>query len=225
MSNPLDLLGLPEHRWLAPALALNLDPLAAVDPSWLGDLPHGDLIHRLRKSPRAAKGVGAYLFEALELNSTWCADFSRPSARVLLLPGDLLQRLCLYLGLALFSERLRNEIEGARVRAVRDAVGAEAYDFALKRAPLLGRLPPAPPLPADVEPRLAFELAGAGTLAADLCAGPDKGSLRRLALKLPKHWSATIDSAIPVEGPSPDYSSLLRRLLEEVSPRWSPLFV
>lgn len=225
MPAPVEILGLPDRRWLVPALALNLDPFAAVDPSWIDDLPHGDLVRRLRGSPRAAKGVGAYLFESLELDSTWCADFSRPSTRILLLPGDLLRRLCLYLGLALSCERLRNEIDGARVRSVRDSVGTEAYDFALKRAPLLGRLPQATPLAPELEPRLSFQLAGAGTLAADLTSGANGGPLRRLTLKLPKRWSTLIDPEMPTEAPDADYAPLLRKLLDEVSPQWSPLFV
>ncbi len=220
------LLGLPDARWLAPALQLNLDHGAYVDPSWLDALPAGALARRLLDGGRGQRRLSAYLGEALALDGAYCTDFSDPRARLVLLPGGLLRQLCLYIGLASHSDLLRKELDGARVRALRQAVGDHAYDFAIKRAPLLGRLPAAGPLADSVEPRL-YALDGAAALAGWL-AGADAdlaGVLgRRFALKLPMPWRQAIERATrPAADDVPAWSPILRKLLHEIAPEWSPL--
>lgn len=73
-------------------------------------------------------------------------DFSTPFRRLALLPRQKLWQLILYAGTALHNEGLRRVIDAARVKTLRQSLGA-AYTFALRASPLLAPPPPSSPLP------------------------------------------------------------------------------
>ncbi|MEZ5581702.1 MAG: SctK family type III secretion system sorting platform protein [Candidatus Competibacteraceae bacterium] len=131
-------LGLPDPRWLKRALAFNFHPAAYLHDSWFDTLPHGDLVRRLRTVPRAAPQVSRYLMQILGLEQDYWYDFADRRARLALLNGRPLERLCLYLGLALRSTELRSELRGDRLRPVKQAVGEDGFAFAVKRLPFWG---------------------------------------------------------------------------------------
>lgn len=64
-------------------------------------------------------------------------DFDTPAARLALLDGETLDRLSLRLGLVIDGAEVRRIITADAVKAVREALGTDAYSFAVQRAPLL----------------------------------------------------------------------------------------
>jgi len=219
-------LGLPDDRWLGLALVLNFCPAVYVEDSWLDEIPHGLLVRRLRTEPLAGPYLSRFLREALELNSAYCDDFSDPMARLALLDGDSLQRLFLYLGLTLRSAELRTEIRGAQVNRLKRALGDRVYAFALRRAPFLGSLPDFPFEPGSTDPAERFAQIGL-----QYCWGRfavlGAGLVRRLFLKLPRDWSAGLSARAgfgTALATPPELPPLVRKLVKEVLPRWTPLF-
>lgn len=219
-------LGLPDDRWIEHALVFNFHPVAYIHDSWLGAVPYGDLIERLRGEPRAASHLSRFLREALGLEGKYCEDFSDRMARLALLDGDSIHSLFLYLGLALRNGELRTEIRGPEVSRLKDALGERAYVFAIRRAPFFGSLPdfqfePGTGDPAERYARIGLQYCW-GWLA-----GLGSGLVERLFLKLPRDWSRELvgqqSNRLPADAPV-DMPPLLLRLVKETLPRWTPLF-
>jgi hypothetical protein len=221
------LLGLPDQRWLPLALSLNEQPAAYVHDSWLDDLPQGALVRRLRDQPLALAGLSRYLCDQLLAGESSSLDFTPRWRRLSLLDAPALMRLCLYLGLTLRNDEIRWEIAGSKVRLMRQSLGDEAYAFAVKRAPFFG----APPVfafePPPQEARMRFAMIGARFCGERVMAS-DPGAARRMALKLPRAWSAGWDVGAQAStrlNDEPGFSPLMNKLIKEVAPPWAPLFV
>ncbi|NJN46701.1 MAG: SctK family type III secretion system sorting platform protein [Candidatus Competibacteraceae bacterium] len=216
-------LGLPDSRWLKRALTFNFHPVAYLHDSWFDTLPYGDLMRRLRTMPRAAPQVSRHLLQALGLEQDYWYDFSDRRTRLALLNGPTLERLFLYLGLTLRSTELRGELLGERLRPIKQAVGEDGFAFAVKRAPFLGGLPDFSFEPETDDPHTRFSLIGARFCADQL---PAEALLKRMALKLPVAWSSLL-TANPQPSPvtiDPSLPPLLRKLIKELMPKWTPLF-
>ncbi len=218
------LLGLPERRWLGLALSFNFTPASYLHESWLDSLPHGDLLRRLRAVPRAVGDVSDYVLQVLELNRQYCDDFSSRPARLPLVYGQALEQLFFYLGLCLRNEELRREILGERIRKLKQALGEQAFTFAVKRAPFLGGIPDFSFEPEPSDPRSRFAMIGA-RFYVTVCTGLEDALIRRLALKLPYAWSGCLLEAKADNSPyGSDLPPLIRKLIKEILPRWNPLF-
>lgn len=227
------LLGLPERRWLKLALALNFQPCRYVHESWYATLPQSELIQRLRDAPAAAAHINRYMQHILALDRRPLPDdFSHWRARLALLDGPALTQLSLFLGLALRSEELRNELLGVRLRRFRQALGDEAFTFVLKRAPFLGMIPHFPFEPDDVDPHIRFPVIGARYCIQQV-AQSSPALARRMVFKLPQGWAGWITQVstvkeFPDDAPSRQNQRipppLLRKLIKERLPPWNPLF-
>jgi len=220
-------LGLPEGRWLESALALNFHPAAYIHDSWLEATPHRQIVQRLRQQPTSQAPLSRYLIQTLELGHGYCDDFSTPFARLALIDGDVAQRLYLYIGLTLRSDELRRQILGDQVRGIKRAIGAEAYAFGVRTAPLLGRFEDFSFEPGVHDPATRFALIGARYCWSRLSPKPGDPLLRRALLKLPSTWGPYLATAWddpgrpdPVEALPP----LVHKILKEILPRWRPLF-
>lgn len=141
--------------------------------------------------------------------------FARPGARLLLLPEPL--RLLQHVAAWLEAEAIARLVLRKEVEAARQELGAEAMEFATRRAGLLPR-PDAALLTALGEaPRLrrAARLFG-------LAAAPIEPALSaRLALRKPVALFATAAQFAREEVPeTPLALAALRRILREIDPRW-----
>ena len=226
-------LGLTDRRWLKLALELMLQPATYLHESWYETLPNGELIRRLRNEPAATALVNRQLRDilALDLESP-PHEFSGWRARLALLEGPALAQLSLYLGLALRSAALRNELLGARLRRLRETLGNEAFTFALKRTPFLGAIPDFPFEPQDDDPGIRFSLIGARFSILQV-AQLSEALARRMVLKLPRNWaedispqsnSDVLDNTPGERQDDAHLPPLLRKLIKERLPTWSPLF-
>lgn len=217
-------LGLPDGRWRQTALIFNTQPAVWLHNSWFDVVPHGAIARRLSAVPQAAPSVSSYLLRVFGLERNYCEDFSSPWARLALLDGPALEELFIHFGLALRSDELQREVLGEPLRLLKQSIGAERLNFAVKRAPLLGAIPEFAFEPESADPSVRFTLIGARFCAIHIAPfGPSL--LRRMTLKLPAAWSASLNTpespsqALPVELPP-----LLRKLRKDLLPTWNPLF-
>lgn len=229
------LLGLPERHWLRLALAFNFQPAGYLHDSWFDHLPQGELIRRLRDEPASAVPINRHLRQILTLDrDSLMQDFSARRSRLALLDGAALMRLSWYAGLALRSHALRSELLGTRLRRLRQALGEEAFTFAVKRAPFLGTIPDFPFEPETDDPQTRFLVIGARYCVLQV-AELDGKLARRMVLKLPRDWADWIDPQDDTGTRLPDKAAnehqdnsgltpLLRKLIKERLPRWTPLF-
>jgi hypothetical protein len=216
-------LGLPD-RWRKTALIFNTQPAAWLHDSWFDLLPHGAMARRLSAVPQATPQLSAYLLRAFGLERNYCENFTNPWTRLALLDGLALESLFLHVGLALRGHELQYEVMGERLRPLKQALGVEEWKFAIKRVPLLGVIPAFAFEPDVIDLRTRFTLIGGR-----FCTGPltpfGPPLMRRLTLKLPAAWSASLNApnrssdAVPAELPS-----LLRKLIKDLLPTWNPLF-
>jgi hypothetical protein len=222
---PAPVLGLPDARWLPAALELQLWPVGFVHDSWYPSLPHGDVAAALRALPDCRAHVNRWLRDVLRLPpATSGVDFAAPLTRLALLPSPVLGRLCLFLGAALYGDALRREIDGARVRLIRAAVGDAAFELATKRAPLLGSLPCAA---CDLSVATVPDFTASGAACcADLlrASGVTEDTRRRFELKLPRPDADGAAGRAADAGTDGVMPPFLRKLIAEVSPEWLPLF-
>lgn len=221
-----EMLGLPDRRWCELALIFNTQPAVYLHDSWFDVLPKGAIARRLRAIPQATPGLSGYLLRAFGLERNYCEDFTNPWARLALLDGPALEDLFMHLGLTLRRDELQREVMGERLRLLKQTVGAENLNFAIKRAPLLGTIPQFAfePDTDTADPRARFTLIGARFCAIHL-APFGQPLLRRMTLKLPSAWSACLTTPdARSQATSVELPSLLRKLLKDLLPTWNPLF-
>lgn len=213
-------------RWIEPAIAFNLAPVAYIHDSWLDGMPNGDLVRTLRPKAEAAAALSRHLLDHFHLAGGFFDDFGEPRARLALLDNTRLESLFLYAGLALRAQEFRNEIDGGRIARLRQALGAHALDFAIKRVPFLGAIPAFDYEPEVQEPRTRLILIGA-FFALSRRAWSDPAYSGRVVLKFHRRLS----HGLSAPWPEPDDSDkdaklppLIRRLINEFMPKCQPLF-
>jgi hypothetical protein len=220
-------LGLPHRRWLEPALTFNLAPAAYLHDTWLDEMPHGGVVGLLRHDRNAVIRVSRHVLGCFGLLDQYWNDFSDARARIALLDAPALETLLLYLGLAVRSKEVRNELSGEGVRRLRRAFGESAFSFAVKRAPFLGRIPDFDYEPGEREPRARMILIGA-RLVLPPEAMRESRFAQRVAFKLPKPLASEI---LATQG-NPAHSGhdggqmpgIAKTLIREFLPEWRPLF-
>ncbi len=220
------LLSVPDEPWTHRAVVFNLAPATYIHDSWLETLPHGELVGILKREPDALASVSQFLLDALHLRDGYFCDFAEPRSRLALLDSAVLEKMFLYAGLALRSEEIRGEIDGVRLGRLREALGASALEFAVKRAPLLGKLPLFDYEPAASNLRVRLTLIGA-MYALSPAHWNDPAYSRRVILKLPRGLSEELQSTLPEHprgDPGPELPGLARRLIREFAPEWQALF-
>lgn len=179
------------------------------------------LFARLVAHPRGESHISRWIERAYGLDPRGCWDFSTVSWRLALLPPDDLQRLKRLCAAAEVHASIAALVDGARIRAVKQQIGAEAYEFALRRAPLLaGNVPPRAGVPtADDLPSV---LAESGRRALAVClAGAPAELLQRLALRLPAGQPLAVPSSGD-EDQTRTWRRVRRILASEFDPEWTP---
>ena len=208
------------------ALSFNLMPCAGLDGTWLDAAQHGRLCHAAAASPDAEPKLGQYLLDTFEIADRYWCDFSAPRTRLALLDRHILQKVCMHTGLVLRGPEIRAELNGAVIKELRDAVGAEAIDFVFKTAPLIGA-PPEFIFDADTgDIRLDLIALGAA-YAVHPEAANDNAYTARLLFKLPQKLSKAFHACLrtgDVFERTDTLPPITRRVIKEVAPQWLPLF-
>lgn len=132
-------------------------------------------------------------------------DFSAEPARLAFLPEDTIRRLFLFFAASVYAEDIARLLDGRSVKALREAIGAEAYMFALRRGRYaLGSL----------RPLLRLE------------DGPLAERITALSDAIPQILGAGAPGYPPLSRAQKTaaWHALKLFLLREVAPQWTPCF-
>jgi len=204
-------------------VAFLLLPHRYLHASWRGGLMSEPVWRLLTGSPRVEGRLAAFVCHRLGLPDVSASGLTTPQARFCLLPGPSLLRIARFVGLALNSRRIARTIEGKLVGRFRRELGMEAYEFAIRRAPLITTRADPRVLDFDAETSLEEQFVQSGVNYFSLALTDlDAGLRARLALRLPKALGGLLES--PEGSVAPDASwSVVRKVVREVEPEWSGL--
>ncbi|HSJ01069.1 MAG TPA: SctK family type III secretion system sorting platform protein [Verrucomicrobium sp.] len=113
-------------------------------PDRLAILPHKEVLTYLANSPTGQKHASRWVTAQLgiaHVPAWW--DFTPPRRRLVLMNSATLEKLACYCGAALQAARIGTIIARQQTVDLKEAIGAAAHAFALRR----GRLMPVPSLP------------------------------------------------------------------------------
>jgi hypothetical protein len=218
-----------ERRLLTDAvLAFNFAAAAQIHPERLPEGPAGLVARRLLAGTAGVRRLSVDLGWILGgVNPPFClSEFEDPRLRAALLPRELLEKVVACLGLAVNHRRISRLIARADVLALRAAWGADACEFALRRASFLvgeadwARLSE----PGEGAPAADEVQAGGLRILAACFRGAPPGLMARLRLKLPK----SADACFPSDGTPQDAGDAAWRLLrrtaiQELTGEWAAL--
>jgi YOP proteins translocation protein K (YscK) len=198
-------------------------PNRYLDASWRQEMLPG-AVWSLLSSPRTEGRLARYVEKQAGLKPFLpTVRFDSPKVRFCLLPSPALTRIAAWAGLATNAEFLRRLIDAPSVSRLRRELSPEAYEFVLRRAPLLTRSnsPLPPDLSSDAPLAEQLEHSGANHIAlavADL----DAHFRARLALKLHKRHATVLGAprgTLQAEGAW----QVLLKIIREVEPECSAL--
>jgi hypothetical protein len=189
--------------------------------SWRAELMPAAVWDLLAGSPRVEGRFAAFVIEKTGLGDPPVAALATPQARFCQLPGPAAVKVAQKVGLALNGARIARLIDAKLVGRIRSELGAEAHEFAIRRAPLLTHQldPLAPDLAAEMPLGELFERSGVNYIG--LALSPLESAVRaRFRLKLPRPYASLLDS------PQGDVASeaawqVVRKVVREAEPEWS----
>lgn len=205
--------------WLArQALSFHWLPSRYAHSSHYEPLLPLPLRQRLSQTPRGEARLSRLLLTAHGLLGKWQNDFSQRSCRLALACSHL-PRLARYAGAFFHAEALSRLIEKKRIAEIKSRIGADAYEFALRRGALFRKWRPL--VPPNSGGDLAEEIERAGRFALGVCfsgSGPAVAGRLRLA------WPAVDPLAIPSAQRQEAEAAglfLARLLCQEIAPEWT----
>jgi len=220
---------LSRDRLFGLALTFNTFPALYADRSWVDALARESGVdltgQALGRSPFWIRHLSDALLRLNDLDKQFDFDFFDRSKRLALLDGTVLRRAAAYVDALLIRDSLRRVIDGRRLTALREAIGSEAYLFALRWPGEVPLLPASLRLAPESWLDPACWVRHAVTLT--LSALPDScpGVIGRLRLKHPRGCAAEPGVRIRLNEP---HRLALVSLLVEVSGQlagdWAWLF-
>jgi hypothetical protein len=189
--------------------------------SWRAELMPAAIWDMLASSPRVEGRLAAFVIEKTGIGEAPVSALTSPQARLCQLPGPAAVKLVGKVGLALNGARLGKLIDAKLVARLRAELGAEAYEFAVRRAPLLTSQPDplAPDLGAETPLAELFERSGVNCVG--LALAPLQTAVRaRFRLKLPRQYASLLDA--PQGNLAPEAAwQVVRKVVREAEPGWS----
>ena len=213
--------------WAGAALRFAADPAADLDPDVVTGWPAWASLDAALGIAGVRGKLGRWLVgddgDAKELIDA----FASPRARLLLVPADEAETLIRLLGAWLDAPRIAALIRRREIEATREAIGDEAFEFATRRAGLLGR--PGPKLTATIGSAVPTadavdpsRLLPRGAIALGLAIGAvPTACATRLRLRRPTSlWSIVAEYCRDDEA-GEDAWTCVRRLIRDRAPAWS----
>ena len=189
--------------------------------SWRAEIMQQPVWELLAGGKRIEGRLAAFVSGRAALSPPAALAFDAPQARFCLLPWSAIVRIAQRTGLVLNAARLGKLIDGKLVAHIRRDLGGEAYEFALRRAPLITTQsdPLAPELAADTPFGEQLERSGINYIGLALArVAPDLRA--RFRLRLPKVHAPLFDT--PTGETSPEAAwQVVRKIVREVEPQWS----
>ena len=212
--------------WAGAMLRFVADPAAHVDPDVVMDWPAWAPLDAALGNDSIRGRLGRWLVPDGDDDVAELArSFDDPRARLLLVPVGDADALIRLLGAWLGASRIAALIRRRDIEAARNAIGDEAFEFATRRAGLMGR--PGDTLMAAVDDAVPMVedmslLLRRGAMALGLAIGevPNACTIR-LRLRRPATlWSFVADSCRD-DVAGDDAWTCVRRLIRDRAPEWS----
>jgi hypothetical protein len=115
----------------------NCHPAAYAHPSWFETLVGPQVFTTLRASRRGEARLSQLLLERHNLGNDFWYNFDQRQWRFALLPPELLLMLVDCCGLVFQHRRIAATVGHSERTGIKNQIGEKAYEFALKRAPLI----------------------------------------------------------------------------------------
>jgi hypothetical protein len=196
-------------------------PNRYIHASWREEMLQEPIWELLGADPRTEGRLAAFVTERAGLSLPETIAFDSPQARFCLLPWSAIEKIARRTGLVLNAARFGKVIDGKLVARIRRDLGNEAYEFALRRAPLITTQtdPLAPDLADEAPLGAALERSGLNYIGLAL-PGVAPELRTRLRLKLPKVHAPLLDAPQGVITPEAAWQ-VVRKVVRETEPRWS----
>lgn len=174
----------------------------------------------LKKNSRQKNRLSAYLVRKMGLEGEYFYDFSEPRLRLALMDRQVLEKLFIYAGGVLFSEKIKQLIAKEKVLALKESIGEAVYFFATKRSGLLTGIIPSIEINDEKSTVLnRDQLYYAGKKCFEVClANEAEALLERIKLKFPKDLEWNFVSQEAEEKKTKSWHFLNRLLTKEVEP-------
>lgn len=188
-----------------------------VDWSHLPELSQLEPI--INASSKGLNDFSVYLKSRFRFQDDVYGEFHEPRLRLALMESQTLDRLVVYAGAALYSEKVNKVIMKEKLEALKSAIGEDAYFFVTKRATLLSTLMPRVPLNDGVQIPSKDDVYKAGKHCLEIClSGESEAIVERLRLKFPKTMSLDFAQDVSPEQRMKAWNYLFRILVKEVKP-------
>jgi hypothetical protein len=203
------------------AAAFMLFPNRYLHETWRADMMQQPVWDMLAASPRTEGRLAAFVADLAGLPPPASLALGAPAARFCLLPWDAILKVAERTGLVLNAARFGKVIDGKLVARIKRELGGEAYEFALRRAPLITTQtdPLAPDLAQEAPLGAALERSGINYIGLALKdVAPELKA--RFRLKLPKVHAPLFDA--PQGETTPEAAwQVVRKVVREAEPQWS----
>ena len=123
---------------LSNVLTLAFGPVETLHPTWWREdwLP-GALFERARRDPGARRHLCRFFLRQAGADGAWDLAAEPPHLALALLDGRRLARLVLLAGVTLLSGSIARVLRGGDRLRIKEGIGADAYEFALRRGRFL----------------------------------------------------------------------------------------
>jgi hypothetical protein len=196
-------------------------PNRYIHESWRAGMMQEPVWAMLAACERIEGRLAAFVSERAGLATPDTFSLGQPQARFCLLPGAAILKVAQRIGLTLNAARFGKVIDGKIVARLRRELGADAYEFALRRAPLITTQtdPLAPDLASEAPLGGALERSGINYIGLAL-QGVAPELRARFRLKLAKDHAPLLDA--PQGDTAPEAAwQVVRKVVREVEPQWS----
>jgi hypothetical protein len=196
-------------------------PNRYIHESWRADMMQPPVWELLAGAGRTEGRLASFVAERAGLAPPAPVGFDAPQDRFCLLPWEAVRKVAQRTGLVLNAARFGKVIDGKLVARIRRDLGGEAYEFALRRAPLITTQtdPLAPDLAAETHLGEQLERSGINYIGLAL-SGVAPELRARFRLRLPKVHAPLFDA--PQGGTAPEAAwQVVRKVVREAEPQWS----
>jgi len=185
----------------------------------------GRWLDAISTSRRGRRELSRWLCRHYDLAPVGFAEFAEPRRRLALLEPDALRRLLTYAGAAAASSEIAKTVDRAAILALRNALGDDAYWFAVKRAPfLLGDELAFLDAPSE-SPDWTTRIRRGGCRCLALCLAGESAAIQtRVMLKLDARWPLDFSVAASEEKRQLAWTALRKILLHEIDSGLSSCF-